>query len=78
MDRPLDPPPLLADLVDRFRDVRPDRRKIYLAVRTEAGTVGFAVLWLSMVYNPRMGLVNVEVHPEYRRRGIGTGQTGRQ
>ena len=57
VDRPLDPPPLLADLVDRFRDVRPDRRKVYLAARTEAGTVGYAVLSLSLVDNPRMGLV---------------------
>ncbi len=72
VDRPLDPPPLLADLVDRFRDVRPDRRKIYSAARTGAGTVGYAVLWLSLVDNPRMGLVTVEVHPEHRRRGIGT------
>jgi GNAT superfamily N-acetyltransferase len=72
VDRPLDPPPLLADLVDRFRDVRPDRRKVYLAARTEAGTVGYAVIWMSLVDNPRMGLVTVEVHPGQRRRGIGT------
>lgn len=72
VDRPLDPPPLLADLVDRFRNVRPDRRKIYLAARTQAGTVGYAVLWLSLVDNPRLGLVTVEVHPGHRRRGIGT------
>jgi GNAT superfamily N-acetyltransferase len=71
VDRPSDPPPLLAHLVDRFRDVRPDRRTIYLAARTEAGTVGYAVLWLSLVDNPRTGLVSVEVHPEHRRRGIG-------
>jgi GNAT superfamily N-acetyltransferase len=72
VDRPLDPRPLLADLVDRFRDVRPDRRKIYLAARTRASTVGYAVLQLSLVDNPRMGLVIVEVHPDHRRRGIGT------
>jgi GNAT superfamily N-acetyltransferase len=72
VDRPLDPAPLLADLVDRFRGVRPGRRKIYLAARAEAGTVGFAVLVLSLVDNPRMGLVAVEVRPGHRRRGVGT------
>lgn len=72
VDRPLDPPPLLADLVDRARDVRADRRKVYLIARTGAGTVGYGMLWLSLVDNPRMGLAGVEVHPDHRRRGVGT------
>jgi len=72
VDRPQDPPPLLADVVDRARDVRADRRKVYLTARTGVGTVGYAVLWMSLVDNPRMGLVTVEVHPDHRRRGIGT------
>jgi GNAT superfamily N-acetyltransferase len=72
VDRPLDPPPLLADLADRVRDVRTDRRKVYLTARTGAGTVGYAVIWMSLVDNPRMGLVDIQVRPDHRRRGIGT------
>jgi mycothiol synthase len=71
-DRPLDPPPLLADVADWARSVRPDRWKRYVTARTGAGLVGYGVVALSLVDNPRMGQVNVEVHPGHRRRGIGT------
>jgi GNAT superfamily N-acetyltransferase len=71
-DRPQDPAPLLEHLVARLRDRRPDRRTVYVVARAGDTTVGYAVLRLSLIDNPRMGMFDLQVHPEHRRQGTGT------
>jgi len=72
-DRPNDPVPPAADLAARLRgSERPDRRLVYLVARTDAGPAGYASIWLSLLDNLKMGLGDVRVHPDQRRRGIGT------
>ncbi|HEY6744511.1 MAG TPA: GNAT family N-acetyltransferase [Mycobacteriales bacterium] len=72
-DRPRDPAPPLADVATRLREPdRRDRRMVHLVARTEAGPVGHASLWLSLLDNLRMGLADIQVHPDRRRRGVGT------
>jgi GNAT superfamily N-acetyltransferase len=73
VDRPRDPAPQPEDVATRLREPdRRDRRIVYLVARTSAGPAGWASLWLSMLDNLRMGLVDVQVHPDSRRRGVGS------
>ena len=73
IDRPRDPAPLPEDIAIRLREPdRRDRRIVHLVARTDAGPVGWAWLWMSMLDNLRMGLVDVQVHPDQRRYGVGS------
>jgi GNAT superfamily N-acetyltransferase len=73
LDRPHDPAPVAADLAARLRhSERPDRRMIHLVARTAAGVVGCASIWLPLLDNLTMALADIRVHPDQRRRGIGT------
>jgi GNAT superfamily N-acetyltransferase len=72
VDRPADPPPLLADLTTTIRNSRPDRRRLHFVARDGDTVLGAALLWLSLVDNQHMGLLELRVHPEHRRRGVGT------
>jgi GNAT superfamily N-acetyltransferase len=73
VDRPHDPVPPAAELAARLRrSERPDRRLVHLVTRTDAGLAGYASIWLSLLDNLKMGLADIRVHPEQRRRGVGT------
>lgn len=73
VDRPGDPPPVLADVEGRLRTRRQDRRLIRRVARDDGGAiVGYGLLRLPDVDNVHLGLLDVTVHPSARRRGIGT------
>lgn len=73
VDRPGDPPPLLDEVAGRLRTRRQDRRLIRRVARDERGAiVGYGLLRLPDVDNVHLGLAEVTVHPEFRRRGVGT------
>jgi mycothiol synthase len=72
VDRPADPPPLLADVTATVRTGRPDRSRPYFLARDGADAVGGAMLWMSLTDNQHMGLLDLRVHPAHRRRGVGT------
>jgi GNAT superfamily N-acetyltransferase len=71
-DRPQDPAPQLEHLVIRFRDRGPDRRFVHVVARAGDTIVGHAVLRLSLIDNPHMGMFDLQVHPRHRRQGTGT------
>jgi predicted N-acetyltransferase YhbS len=72
-DRPQDPAPQAADVAARLREPdRRDRRMVHLVARTPAGPAGYAKMWLSLLDNLRMGLAEIQVHPDRRRHGTGT------
>ena len=76
VDRPGDPLPLLDEVAGRLRTVRRDRRLIRRVARDERGAVvGYGLLRLPDVDNVHLGLADVTVHPEFRRRGVGTALT---
>jgi GNAT superfamily N-acetyltransferase len=72
VDRPGDPPPLVEDVAARLRDRREDVRRQRWLARTDDGIVGYGGLRLQMLDNLHLGLVDLVVHPEHRRRGTGT------
>ena len=73
VDRPDDPPPLLVEIAGRLRTRRTERRTLRWVARDAAGAlVGLAALRLSDVDNPHLGQVELTVHPDSRRQGIGT------
>lgn len=76
VDLPGDPLPLLDQVAGRLRTRRQDRRLIRRVARDERGAiVGYGLLRLPDVDNVHLGLAEVTVHPEFRRRGIGTALT---
>ncbi|HEV7656755.1 MAG TPA: GNAT family N-acetyltransferase [Mycobacteriales bacterium] len=72
VDRPADPPLLLADTATTIRNSRPDRSRPHFLARAGDDVLGGAVLWLSLADNLHMGLLGLRVHPDHRRRGAGT------
>ena len=70
-DRPGDPPPDRADVAGRLRSVRADVHRPRWVARTDAGIVGHATLRVSLLDNLHLGMVDVVVHPDHRRRGAG-------
>ena len=73
VDRPRDPVPLADDMATRLREPeRRDRRLVHLVARTPAGPAGYAWLWRSQLDNLGMGLAEIQVDPDRRRRGTGT------
>jgi GNAT superfamily N-acetyltransferase len=71
-DRPADPPPQPEDLAATARSSRADRRRPHFVARDGDTAVGGAVLWMSLVDNTRLGILDLRVHPDHRRRGVGT------
>ncbi len=71
-DRPQDPAPQLDQLSLRFRSTGPDRRFVHVVARAGDTVVGHAVLRLSLLDNPNVGLFDLQVHPRHRRQGTGT------
>jgi GNAT superfamily N-acetyltransferase len=71
-DRPADPPPQPEDLAATVRSVRTDRRRPHFVARDGDTAVGGAVLWMSLVDNTHLGMLDLRVHPDHRRRGVGT------
>jgi GNAT superfamily N-acetyltransferase len=72
VDRPGDPPPDLAEIAGRLRARRDDRRFMRWVVRSGDGMVGHVVLMLPDLDNQHLAWANVIVHPDHRRRGLGT------
>jgi L-amino acid N-acyltransferase YncA len=72
VDRPADPPPLLADVTAMVRGSRADRTRPHFMARDGDTVLGAAVLWLWLFDNRHMGVLDVRVHPAHRRRGVGT------
>ena len=71
-DRPGDPPPALAEATGRLRVRRPDQRSLRWVVRAGDAMLGHLVLMLPDLDNQHLAMVNAMVHPEHRRRGLGT------
>ncbi|HEY6744510.1 MAG TPA: GNAT family N-acetyltransferase [Mycobacteriales bacterium] len=71
-DQPADPPPVFEDVAARVRSHRPDRRRPHLVARVDGGIAGWGVLWVSVVDNLHMGMMELWVHPDHRRRGVAT------
>jgi GNAT superfamily N-acetyltransferase len=72
VDRPGDPPPDVAEITGRLRARRDDRRVTRWVVRDGDGMVGHVVLMLPDLDNQHLAMANVVVHPDHRRRGLGT------
>jgi GNAT superfamily N-acetyltransferase len=73
VDDPDAPPPALEDVDGDLRTTRPDRRALHWLV-TENGTpVATARLALPLEDVVHTGFLGVVVHPDHRRRGLGTG-----
>ncbi len=72
VDRPEDPPTDLAEAAGRLRVHRADRRVLRWVVRSGEELVGHVVLVLPDLDNRHLAMANVTVHPERRRRGLGT------
>jgi GNAT superfamily N-acetyltransferase len=72
VDRPEDPPPDLAEIAGRLRARRDDRRVLRWVVRGGDGMLGHVVLMLPDLDNQHLAMANVTVHPDRRRRGLGT------
>jgi len=73
VDRPDAPAPSFEALIGRIRTPLPDvdRQSVYLA-RSGGHLVGSAVVTLTDHENTDQAMVDVRVHPAWRRRGIGT------
>jgi len=71
-DLPGDPVPTVEEIVGRLRARRTDRRRLRWVARTDKGIVGQILVGLPDLDNPHLGLVNLTVHPEHRRHGIGS------
>jgi GNAT superfamily N-acetyltransferase len=72
VDQPADPAPVLADLEAKVRTHRADRRRPHVVAHADGEIVGWGVVWMSLVDNRHMGLLDLWVHPDHRRRGVGT------
>lgn len=72
VDRPGDPPPELAEIAGRLRARRDDRRVTRWVVRGGDEMVGHVVLMLPDLDNQHLAWANAIVHPDHRRRGLGT------
>lgn len=71
-DRPDDPPPTAEEVTGRLRMRWVDRRVLRWVVRDGDRLAGHVVLMLPLQDNPQLGIFTVTVHPDSRRRGIGT------
>jgi GNAT superfamily N-acetyltransferase len=71
-DRPGDPVPTLSATADRLRSLRGGRRTFRWVARDGGTPVGHLVLGLPDDSNTHLGLLDLVVHPEHRRRGTGT------
>ena len=71
-DRPGDPPIRLEDVAARLGNARPDWRRPRWVARDGTGVVGYARLRLPLLDNPHLAFAELVVHPDQRRRGIGT------
>jgi GNAT superfamily N-acetyltransferase len=72
VDRPEDPPTELAEIAGVLRIRRDDRRILRWVVRDGEAMIGHAVLGLPDLDNQHLAMANVIVHPQHRRRGLGT------
>ena len=72
VDRPDDPPTELDEAAGRLRLHRDDRRVLRWVVRGGDGFAGHVVLVLPDLDNQHLAITNVTVHPDHRRRGLGT------
>src|SRR5215207_852901 len=72
VDRPADPVPSVADIAHRLRARRGGRRTFRWLAREGGTPVGHLVLDLPDVENTHLGLFDLVVHPEHRRRGTGS------
>jgi mycothiol synthase len=74
LDRPGDPPRTLSAVIDRLtRPVPADRSVTDWVARTERGLItgtGFVITLGAQ--NPQLAGIEMTVHPDYRRRGVGT------
>jgi GNAT superfamily N-acetyltransferase len=72
VDRPEDPPTELAEAAGRLGLQRDDRRVLRWVVRAGQAMIGHVVLALPDLDNQHLAMANVTVHPDHRRRGLGT------
>jgi GNAT superfamily N-acetyltransferase len=72
VDHPDDPPIELVEAVGRLHRRRDDQRTLRWVIRDADGMVGHVVLGLPDLDNQHLVIVNVTVHPDHRRRGLGT------
>lgn len=70
-DCPDNPPPLWDQHVAEFRTPHPEGRMERVAARVDGRIVGDGLLGLPDVDHRHLAGVDAQVHPEYRRRGIG-------
>jgi GNAT superfamily N-acetyltransferase len=72
VDRPEDPATELVEAAGRLRWRRDDRRILRWVIRAGQDWVGHVVLVLPDLDNQHLAMANVTVHPDSRRRGLGT------
>ncbi len=71
VERPFDAWPLWEVARDNMRAPRHDGRVVHTVAQREGRVVGAAQLWLFDLDNTHLAEVEVWVHPEHRRRGVG-------
>lgn len=72
VDRPGHPPRAVREVAAELRTPLSGRRRLWFVAEEDGRTVGLLIVRLRDLDNRHLGMVDLAVHPDARRRGVGT------